>query len=244
MQILFLVLALLSTIATAHEGRTAKATGCHNDRSKQEYHCHKGPLEEQVFKNKQEALDALAKITVKPTSNSELHSPNKQSGSLHQSYNRKDWPHWVDEDHDCQNTRSEILQRDNVGTIKWKRNKPCNVSWGRWVDPYSGKTFDKASDLDIDHIVPLKHAYTYGAKNWTKKQRRDFANDPENLLVVSAELNRQKGAKGPTRWMPPRKEYWCEYTKKWVHVKSKYRLEIGPREQAKLNQVQVACVAQ
>jgi len=27
------------------------------------------------------------------------------------------------EDGDCQDTRSEILQRDNVGELKWKRNK-------------------------------------------------------------------------------------------------------------------------
>ncbi len=241
MQKLIAAIALFSTIATAHGGRTAKATGCHKDNSKQEYHCHKGPLEGQVFQNKQEALDALAKISDKSNSNSELLTPEKQKESLHQSYNRKDWPHWIDEDNDCQNTRSEILQRDNIGTIKWKRNKPCNVSWGKWFDPYSGKTFDKASDLDIDHIVPLKHAYTYGAKTWTKEQRRAFANDPENLLVVSAELNREKGAKGPARWMPPRKEYWCEYTKKWVHVKKKYSLEIGPQERAKLSQVQADC---
>ncbi len=52
-------------------------------------------------------------------------------------------------------------------------------STGRWVDPYSGKSFDKTSALDIDHIVPLKHAYTYGARNWTKEQCRAFANDPQ-----------------------------------------------------------------
>jgi hypothetical protein len=73
-------------------------------------------------------------------------------------YNREDWPHWIDEDGDCQDTRAEILIRDNVGTIKFKRNKPCNVSWGRWVCPYTGKVLNKASDVDIDHIVPLSHA--------------------------------------------------------------------------------------
>ncbi len=48
-------------------------------------------------------------------------------------YNRSDWPHWIDADGDCQDTRSEVLQRDNIGIIKWKRNLQCNVSWGKGV---------------------------------------------------------------------------------------------------------------
>lgn len=56
---------------------------------------------------------------------------------------------------------------------------------GSWFDPYSGKYFTKANDLDIDHIVPLKHAHSSGASRWDIGKRREFANDYENLIPVS-----------------------------------------------------------
>ena len=36
--------------------------------------------------------------------------------------------------------------------------------------------------MDIDYIVPLAHGHKHDAANWTKTQRRAFANDPENLF--------------------------------------------------------------
>jgi 5-methylcytosine-specific restriction endonuclease McrA len=154
--------------------------------------------------------------------------------ALAENYKRKLYPHWIDQDRDCQNSRAEILIKENKGELKFKRNKSCNVTWGSWYDPYSGKTFTKASDLDIDHIVPLKHAHTNGANEWTRKKRRAFANDPLNLIPVSKRLNRQKGAKGPTRWMPPNKDFQCEYIKRWKAVKAKYGIRSSGREVASI----------
>ena len=51
---------------------------------------------------------------------------------------------------------------------------PQIVKSGFWLDPYSGKFFSKASKLDIDHIVPLKNAYEFGAEIWSKKSKRKF----------------------------------------------------------------------
>ncbi len=152
-------------------------------------------------------------------------------GAPQGAYNRKDWPHWIDEDNDCQDTRSEILQRDNTGEIKWKRNKPCNVSWGEWRCPYTGRTFTKASDMDIDHIVPLSHAHKVGAAGWTREQKRAFANDPMNLLTTEDNTNQAKGDKGPTQWKPPLKSYWATYAEKWRAVKEKYGLSISQQEE-------------
>lgn len=160
---------------------------------------------------------------------------SKQSSS--KRYNRKDWSHWIDEDRDCQNTRAEILLRDNIGTVKFKRNKPCNVTWGQWVCPYTGKTFYKASDVDIDHIVPLKHAHNTGGASWSREKRRQFANDPENLLVTEDNINQEKGYKGPVMWKPPLKSYWKTYAQKWLHIKKKYGLYISDREMSQLNKM-------
>lgn len=76
-------------------------------------------------------LDKNGGHTNKKTGEYHYHRNNNSSyQSTSNKYNRKDWPHWIDEDNDCQNTRAKILIRDNTGTLKFKRNKPCNVSWG------------------------------------------------------------------------------------------------------------------
>lgn len=141
------------------------------------------------------------------------------------TYSRKDWPHWIDADRDCQNTRAEILLRDNVGVIKFKRNKLCNVSWGKWVCPYTGNVYTKASDIDVDHIVPLSYAHRHGAASWSRERKREFANDPLNLLAVEDNTNQSKGDKGPAEWMPPLGSYHAEYLRQWSAVICKYGLE-------------------
>ena len=155
-----------------------------------------------------------------------------------QEYRREDWPHWTDEDNDCQDTRAEILIRDNIGELKFKRNKPCNVSWGKWICPYTGKVFTKASDMDIDHIVPLSHAFKTGGATWSREKRRRFANDPMNLLAVEDNINQEKGDKAPDEWRPPRREYWREYAKKWRTIKKKYGLKISPSEEYALREME------
>ena len=161
------------------------------------------------------------------------------NGSSHptSTFNRQDWPHWIDDDHDCQDTRAEILLRDTLGPIKFKRNKPCNVSWGRWLCPYTGKEILKASELDIDHIVPLAHAHRNGGANWPREKKRQFANDPANLLAVDASTNRAKGDQGPDQWRPPNRRFWPEYARRWRAVKVKYGLVSSAAEEAALREM-------
>ena len=172
---------LLPHHALSHGGRT-NSEGCHNNRKTGDYHCHN---------------------TGKSSTRTKTSSSNQ--------YDRKSWPHWVDTDEDCQNTRTEILIRDSTTSVKFKRNRGCNVSWGQWVGPYTGQVFTKASDIDIDHIVPLSHAHKTGGAGWSRSRKRQFANDPENLLAVDDSTNQAKGGKGPARWKPPLKSYWCGY---------------------------------
>lgn len=61
--------------------------------------------------------------------------------------------------------------------------------------------------IDIGHVVPLAHAHRYGANTWTKAQRRKFANDFENLLVVDDSTNQSKSDQVPHEWLPPLKNY-------------------------------------
>lgn len=208
---IFLSLSIISLSSAAHSGRT-NSEGCHNDRKNGGYHCHG---------TKTKSYTSKSTSVISPT-----------SPPLLTNYNRKDWPHWVDADSDCQDTRAEILIRDSRTPVKFKRNKGCNVSWGEWLDPYTSQVFTKASDLDIDHVVPLAHAHKTGAANWTREQKRAFANDFENLLAVEDNSNQAKGAKSPIEWMPDNKAFHCEYLKKWDKVKVKYNLYITAREKA------------
>lgn len=139
-------------------------------------------------------------------------------------YDRKLYGGWIDQDGDCQNTRHEILEAQSTSKPVYKTKRGCRVVSGTWVGPYSKKTFYKASRLDIDHIIPLKFAHQIAGYAWTKQKRVEFANDPENLLATSARLNRQKGAKGPVEWMPPKGK--CAYLKKWKHVADKYEVPV------------------
>jgi len=145
-------------------------------------------------------------------------------------YNRKDWPHWKDLDGDCQNARAEALIRDSLTPVGYKTESGCRVVTGEWLCPYTGITYYKASDVDIDHMVPLANAHRSGAENWTREQRKAFANDPENLFSTEDNANQSKGDKGPEEWRPPLKSYWPEYARHWIYIKEKYGLNYAPGE--------------
>ena len=157
-------------------------------------------------------------------------------------YSRKDWPHWIDADGDCQNTRQELLIATSQKPVQFKDSRHCTVIYGEWYGVYTGKTFTKASDVDIDHIVPLAHAHRHGADKWRKAQRRAFANDIENLLVVNDSINKSKSDQAPHEWLPPLKSYWCDYGKRWERIKEKYRLWYSKQERIVLNQLAETCL--
>ena len=113
--------------------------------------------------------------------------------------------------------------------------------FGSWHDPYSDKIFTNANELDLDHIVPLKFAHGHGADKWSTEQKAQFANDLNNLLLVQASLNRQKGAKGLDEWLPPNHQYRCEYISKFNAVMNNYGLSYIPAEKRIVNKMLEAC---
>lgn len=144
-------------------------------------------------------------------------------------YDRDAFRHWIDTDRDCLNTRHELLQALSVSTVDHGRNK-CTVARGRWFDPYTARYFYNASDVEIDHVVPLHWAWQHGAWQWDDQQREIFANDTRNLLVVSAVHNREKGAHSPLEWLPPDRGYHCQYVTHFKRVVSLYKLSLSARE--------------
>ena len=156
-------------------------------------------------------------------------------------YDRADWPHWIDDDSDCQNTRHEMLISTSNIPVMFKTDRGCQVAVGEWYDPYSGDVFSDSGALDLDHIVPLKFAHGHGGDKWPRDKRQAFANDSENLLLVKASLNRQKGAKGLDEWLPPNHAYRCEYIERFMDVIDKYGLLLIPSEKRVINRMQKAC---
>jgi len=145
------------------------------------------------------------------------------------TYNRSQFDHWIDIDHDCQNTRQELLIKLSTSTIEFNQSH-CSVTRGRWLDPYTGKIFYNARDLDVDHVVPLKWAWEHGAERWSQEKRRQFANDESNLFAVEASINREKGAMGPFDWLPPNHAFHCQYILRFQRTVKKYGLNLSERE--------------
>ena len=141
-------------------------------------------------------------------------------------YNRDDWGGWIDEDGDGLNTRHEVLAEESLIKPIVSNNK---VVSGKWFDRYTGKYFTNPSDLDIDHLVPLKNAYISGASNWSKKKKNRYYNYlkyDNHLIAVSKSANRNKSDKSPVEWLPPNKDYQCEYVREWFKIKTAWGLTI------------------
>ena len=111
----------------------------------------------------------------------------------------------------------------------------CRVVSGLWNLPYSGGSTTSASQIDIDHIIPLKWAHGHGGDRWSSGRKKAFANDPDNLLATYYSANRSKGAKGPDQWMPAANK--CSYAQRWEGLIEKYGLVTTTWEMAAIDMV-------
>ncbi|KAI0303339.1 hypothetical protein B0F90DRAFT_1809571 [Multifurca ochricompacta] len=130
-------------------------------------------------------------------------------------------------------TRETVLIRDGTNVVT---DSACSAISGSWVSPYDNVPTNLASDLDIDHLVPLKEAWVSGARNWTPAQREAFANDltRPQLVAVTDNLNQSKGDRDPALWMPPLASFHCEYIQAWITVKHFYSLTVDSAEKSAL----------
>ncbi len=159
-------------------------------------------------------------------------------------YSRSAFSHWRDPDRNGCDARNDILKRDLTNVVFKDDTDGCKVFSGELQDPYSGTTIQfilGKSDVDIDHVVALSHAWQVGAFQWSDAKRLEFANDPMNLLAVSARLNRQKGDGDAATWLPPAKSYRCAYVSRQVVVKVKYGLWVTSPEKAAIQRVLQSC---
>lgn len=164
-------------------------------------------------------------------------------------------PAWTDDvdvelgSNSC-DTRNDILQRDLTNVAFNDGGKACTVQSGTLVnDPYTGRTInfvrgkDTSSAIQIEHLVALSDSWQKGAQQLTERQRRNFANDPLNLIAVDGPANMAKGDGDAATWLPPNKAYRCTYVTKQVQVKSKYNLWVTQAERDAIAEVLGNCGA-
>ena len=186
------------------------SAGGHHNRSTGTYHCHS-----------QSCL---------------LNEENQDRGR----YTRSDWIHWDDKDNDCQNLRAELLIFTSSTQVIFRSDKNCVIDSGSWSGSYSNKRYYYASDLDIDHVIPLEYAHKTGGADWLKARKRQFANDLRNLVVVSSEENRRKGSKGPSGYLPL-DAFQCTYAAKWLEVSEAYSLKVTEPDRSVIFRIIKGC---
>ncbi|KAI4863595.1 hypothetical protein F4820DRAFT_369661 [Hypoxylon rubiginosum] len=155
------------------------------------------------------------------------------------TYDRDLFPTWDTITGTC-NTREYVLKRDGASVVV---GSDCYPTSGTWTSPYDGAKWTAPSDVDIDHMVPLKNAWISGASKWTTAKREQFANDVTRpqLWAVTDNVNSSKGDKSPDSWKPPLQSFYCTYASAYVAVKSYWALTITSAEKTALTSMLNTC---
>jgi hypothetical protein len=147
--------------------------------------------------------------------------------------------------HNGCNTRDDILRRDLADLVV--RPGTCYAQSGVLHDPYTGQTIaftrgPTTSDaVQIDHLVSLSDAWYKGAREWDDQRRRDFANDPRNLLAVGAQANFDKAFRDATAWLPTNQAFRCEFVARQIEVKAAYGLWLSAKEKRAMGELLARC---
>lgn len=156
-------------------------------------------------------------------------------------FNQDDWSFEQDFDNDCQSTRQELLILTSQSEVRYTNPRNCVVRTGLWLDEYTGEQYTVASQLDVDHVIPLMYAHIHGGDRWTPDKKLQFANDPMNMLLVGRDEIRRKRDRGPNRYLP-REEFQCEYVRLWEAIADKYNLQIDIGDRGAISRILEDCL--
>jgi hypothetical protein len=168
--------------------------------------------------------------------------PVDNAPARHTGYQRDYFMAWIDADSDGCNTRAEVLVLQSQSATSSRGR--CTITTGAWYSPFDNQSFTLASDVDIDHLVPLKEAWISGAHAWDSSTRIQFGNDlgyAASLIAVSSTSNSSKSDSDPSEWLPPHRDYHCDYVASWVGVKWRWNLTVDDVEKMTLSSVLNGC---
>ncbi|WP_461082581.1 HNH endonuclease family protein [Streptomyces deserti] len=137
-------------------------------------------------------------------------------------------------------TRNDLLRRDGQN-LRFRAGSDCVVIAMTLDDPYTGTTIEwrkqQASEVQIDHVVPLSYSWQMGSSRWPESKRKQLANDALDLMPVEGRANSAKGDSGPASWLPPNKRIRCAYAVRFAQVAVKYEMPVTePDKQMMLRQ--------
>jgi len=132
-------------------------------------------------------------------------------------------------------TRNDLIRRDGQN-LRFRSGSDCVAIAMTLHDPYTGTTIEwrkqQASEVQIDHVVPLSYSWQMGSSRWPKSKREQLANDVLNLIPVQGRANSAKGDSGPASWLPPDKQVRCSYAIRFAQVSLKYDLAVTTADKA------------
>lgn len=162
-------------------------------------------------------------------------------------YDREEFgQRWADVDRTGCDQRNESLALSMTEISYRAGTHDCVVASGTFHDVYDGATwtFTKSQDgggVQIDHVVPLAHAWEMGAAAWTQEQRQTFANDLTNLQATAGTYNASKGSRTPLEWLPADTAYQCTYLQRWAQIKTTWNLAVTEPERSFLSDRLTTC---
>lgn len=150
------------------------------------------------------------------------------------------------------NIRSRLLAAQS--TVPVKTSNGCLVTYGSWIDPYSGARLTgnpyqgdgEANDLDIDHIIPLRYVNQHGGYAWSHTQKQNYGKSLAAMnngvyIAVSSKENRSKSDQGPADYYPSNPNFYCEYAKRWRNIARTYSISLSQRDYNKVKGVLAQC---
>ncbi len=181
-------------------------------------------------------------VTSAPVGTSDLEILRVEAEPERQGYSRSLFPHWNDVNGSGCTARQDVLLAQVVGLPQVDLFDRCVIVEADWYSLFDAITHSGSpSELDVDHVVSLAEAWDSGAWAWDRAQRQRFANDPINLLAVTASSNRSKSDRDAGEWTPPQRSAWCMTAQIMVQTKLVYGLSVDPQEKRGLSTMLATC---
>lgn len=151
---------------------------------------------------------------------------------------------WKDVERNWCGQRDDILTRD-LAEPAVRLGSACVIVSGTLTDPWTGDVVQfakpEASEVQVDHVLPLREMWDAGAWSWSAEDRELAANDLGNLVATSADANRDKSDHTADTWEPTRADAGCLYSRMVVTIRDRYTLALTEPQARALDELLQTC---